>query len=110
VLSPVADLCLKLVLEAFRINVPPVDCPLKDGAPISSSSSSSGCAYGFSRVLTDWVRIQAKSGVDISGLVEALGAFSFLCVSSPAAHFFIVSSFVNLIMKFSTPGSPFHQI
>lgn len=117
-LSPVAARCRRLVLDAFRGSmVPPVDCVgignwagADAGGHISSSSSSScWLRYGFSS-LPPCSRVQAKSGAAESGLVDAFGALSFRCNSRALAHFFICSSFVYLIIKFSTPGSPFHQI
>lgn len=106
-LSLVMDRCLRLELEPIRgIG----NCDDVEGGGNSSSSSSSCCRYGFSRApACAWV--QAKSGAMASGLpADMRGAFSFLCSSKPRAHFFIASSFVNRIVKFSTPGSPFHQI
>lgn len=56
------------------------------------------------------LRIHVKSGVGWSGLTVCCGVFSFLWLSNRVAHFLIISSFVNLMTKFSTPGSPFHHI
>lgn len=77
--------------------------------PEKSSSSSSAWRYGFSRPpALFWFQI--KSDCIMSELIEARGALSLRWFSRQAAHFFMVSSLRNLMVKFSTPGSPFHQI
>lgn len=119
VLSFVPERPRRLVLDALRFMTPPEELVVEPKLTFdaiacgcctsSSSSSSSSCwAYGFSILLT--LRIHVKSGAACSGLAVAVGVFSFRCVSRPVAHFLIISSFVNLITKFSTPGSPFHHI
>lgn len=117
VLSPVADLCLRLLLDAFLgIIVPPVEGVTPKGIEpgLYSSSSSMSCSlYGFSIVLRTpaWALSHGNSGGARSGLDAAFESmFALRCLSRPAAHLRMVSSFVNLMVKFSTPGSPFHQI
>lgn len=106
-LSPVADLCRRLVLEAFLGIVPGI-AAYEDVGGMFSSSSSSCSAYGFTK--SGCASIHLKFAVGWSGLVALCGAFSLRWISKCVAHFFIISSFWNLMTKFSTPGSPFHQI
>lgn len=46
----------------------------------------------------------------VLALERALSFHTRLWASTWAAHFFMVSSEVNLMMKFSIPGSPFQKI
>jgi hypothetical protein len=112
-LSPVKDRCLTLELEDVRENELDCggtgNCAGAVAGPYSSSSSSSCCKYGFSRPPA-WSRVHVKSWGTASTLNEDRGTLSLRCVSRLAAHFLIISSLRNLMVKFSTPGSPRHQI